>query len=105
MRNPHLRNCSPTNNWLKEALAVSDILLDPAQAAKIKTPLLLCQSARDTVVKLPEQEKFVSMVSGARLQAFDGRHELFLSEDGVMAAYVGAVMDFFASLLPDESEV
>ena len=96
MRNLHLRNCSPTNDWLWEALAVTDELLDPANAAKITTPLLLCQALQDDIVKLPEQEQFVSMIPGARLQAFDARHELYLSHDEVMEAYVRAVLGFFA---------
>ncbi|MBP3657052.1 MAG: alpha/beta fold hydrolase [Clostridia bacterium] len=102
-RNPHLQNCAPTYNWLREALVVSDALLDPAQLALIRTPLLLCQAKQDDVVLLPEQEKFVSLVRGARLRVFDAKHELYISHDEVLAEYVKAVLDYLAQ--PVEQEV
>lgn len=93
--NAHLQNCSPTYGWLREAIGVTERLLDPDNARKIKAPLLLCQAKQDSIVKLPEQEKFVSLVEGAQLRAFDARHELYFSEDGVLGEYVNAVIDFF----------
>ena len=75
-------------------MGVTDVLLDPAQTAKIKTPLLLCQAARDTIVCLPEQEKFVSQVAGARLAAFDAKHEIYSSEDAVLEGYLRTIIDF-----------
>lgn len=91
---PHLQNCSPSYRWVRESLAVTDRLLDPDRCRRIVTPLLLCQALRDTVVCLPEQERFVSQVSGATLRAFDAKHEIYGSDDAVMREYVPAVLAF-----------
>ena len=92
---PQYQNCSPTNRWLLEAIAVTRRLLDPANAAKIKTPLLLIQAGLDSIVCLPEQEKFVSMVEGARLLKLeDAKHEIYGGHDDVLRRYLEAVFAF-----------
>lgn len=96
MRNPHLQNCSPTYGWLKEALGVTAVLLDPENAKKIKTPLLLCQAKQEYIVGLEEQDRFVAMVEGAQKRVFDGRHELYLSDDAVLGEYLDALLEFYA---------
>ena len=95
VRHAHLQNCSPSYGWLRESLGVTDRLLKPQNAAKIKTPLLLCQAGMDTIVLLPEQERFVSQAAGAKLRRFEGaKHEIYGSDDAVMREYVPAVLSF-----------
>lgn len=91
---PYLQNCSPSYGWLRAGLGVTGRLLNPANCRKIATPLLLCQAARDDVVCLPEQERFVRQTAGARLRVFDAKHEIYNSDDAVMREYVPAVLDF-----------
>lgn len=92
---PHYQNCSPTNSWLREAIGVTRRLLKPANAAKIKTPLLLMQAGLDSIVCLPEQERFVSLVKGARLERLDdAKHEIYCGHDDVLRRYYEAIFAF-----------
>lgn len=94
---PHLQNCSPTYSWIREAVNVTRVLLAPENTARITTPLLLCQAGRDTIVRLPEQDRFVAQVRGARKRVFEtARHEIYGSEDAVMEEYVPAVIGFLS---------
>ena len=94
LENRHLQNCAPTYGWVREAIGVTKVLLNRALDRQIETPLLLCQAARDTVVRLPEQNKFVSLLPHAQLRAFDAKHEIYMSDDTVMREYVPAVIGF-----------
>lgn len=94
LQNAHLQNNAPTYGWVKEAVGVTKVLLNPETDRAIQTPLLLCQASRDTVVCLPEQNKFVSLLPHAQLRAFDAKHEIYMSEDAVMREYVPAVIGF-----------
>ena len=95
IRCAHLQNCSPSYGWLRESLGVTDRLLAPRNTAKIKTPLLLCQAGRDTIVLQPDQERFVHQVAGAQLRRFESaKHEIYGSDDAVMREYVPAVLSF-----------
>ena len=97
VKNAHLQNCSPSYRWVGQSLAVTDRLLDRQNCAKIKTPLLLCQAALDTVVCLPEQKQFVDQVAGAQLRVFEAaKHEIYGSHDEVMREYVPAVLEFLS---------
>ena len=87
-----LHNCSPTYSWIREAASVTEPLL--ARAHEIRTPVLLCQAKRDSIVRLKEQDVFISRVPQGRLMQFDAKHELYFSEDAVMAQYVPAVLGF-----------
>lgn len=89
-----LQNSSPSYSWIREGMGVTDKLLKPENAAKIKTPLLLCQAERDSIVCLPEQNRFVSMVKGAKLITFDSKHEIYSSAEDVLRQYYDTVLDF-----------
>ncbi|MFR5786696.1 MAG: hypothetical protein ACLUHE_06050 [Christensenellales bacterium] len=73
---------------------MTKVLLNRELDRQIETPLLLCQAARDTVVRLPEQNEFVSLLPHAQLRAFDAKHEIYMSDDTVMREYVPAVIGF-----------
>lgn len=95
MGTDYLQNCSPTYSWIREGVGVTKTLLDPKNAQKIKTPLLLCQAGQDTIVRLGPQNEFVKLVPGAKLVRFDNaRHEIYASEDETLRGYVAAVLDF-----------
>lgn len=94
--NVHLQNCAPTNAWLREAMGVSARLLDPANDAKIQTPLLLIQAGLDSIVCLPEQERFVRQTPGAKICRFDdAKHEIYCNHDEVLAPYLETILDFY----------
>ena len=94
LENAHLQNNAPTYGWVKEAVGVTKVLLNPEADRQIQTPLLLCQASQDTVVRLPEQNQFVSLLPHAQLRAFDAKHEIYMSGDDVMREYVPAVIGF-----------
>ena len=96
IHNAHLQNSAPTYGWVKEAIGVTKVLLDKEKDRAIKTPLLLCQASRDTVVRLPEQNAFVSQIPGAQLKAFDAKHEIYMSCDAVLKDYVPSVIGFLS---------
>ena len=89
-----LQNCSPSYSWVREGMSVTDQLLKTKNTDKIKTPVLLCQAARDSIVCLPEQNQFVEQVRGATLVSFDAKHEIYSSEDRVLKEYYNTVVDF-----------
>lgn len=93
---PQYQNCSPTNAWLREAIGVTRRLLNPDEAAKIKTPLLLIQAGLDSIVRLPEQAQFVKLVPGAKLICMDdAKHEIYCNEDAVLRPYLQYILDFY----------
>ena len=87
-----LQNCSPTYAWVREAAAVTGPLL--AGAAKIKTPVLLCQARQDSIVGLEEQDRFAARLQNGKKVVFDARHELYSSDQQVMKEYVESVIGF-----------
>ena len=94
LENAHLQNTAPTYGWVKEAVGVTKVLLDKELDCQIETPLLLCQASRDTVVCLPEQNRFVSLLPHAQLRAFDAKHEIYMSTNDIMREYVPTVIEF-----------
>lgn len=94
LENAHLQNTAPTYGWVKEAVGVTKVLLDKELDRQIETPLLLCQASRDTVVCLPEQNRFVSLLPHAQLRAFDAKHEIYMSTNDIMREYVPTVIEF-----------
>ena len=92
----HLQNSAPTYQWVREALRVTPKLLDPRNLSRIRTPVLLCQALRDTVVCLPEQEAFAAGLKDGRQETFDAKHEIYLSCDRVFRPYVTRVVGFLS---------
>ena len=87
-----LQNCSPTNSWVREGAGVTEPLLHRAQM--IRVPVMLCQAIQDTIVKLPEQERFIKKVPDGKMVKFDTKHEIYSSHDEVLGDYVNKVIDF-----------
>ena len=89
---PELQNCSPTYSWVREAAGVTEPLLHRAQM--IRVPVMLCQAIQDTIVKLPEQERFIKKVPDGKLVRFDAKHEIYGGHDDVLRRYLEAVFAF-----------
>ena len=93
---PRYQNCAPTNSWLREAIGVTRKLLKPENAKKIETPVMLIQAGLDSIVHLPEQEQFVSLVPGARLFKLDNaKHEIYCGHNEVLGRYLEEIFAFF----------
>lgn len=91
-----LQTCSPSYRWVAEACRVKKVLLNPDMASRITAKLLLCQTGKDTVVLLPEQNAFVSHLRDGSLATFpEAKHEIYFSEDQTMEKYLETVLNFF----------
>lgn len=98
---PNYQNCAPTNAWLREAVGVTRRLLDPKEAARIKTPLLLIQAGLDSIVCLPEQEQFAKLAPGASIYCFEkAKHEIYCNEDAVLEPYLQMIFDYYEGKEP-----
>lgn len=101
----YLQNCAPTYAWLREAIGVRKNLLDAQASGGIQTPVLLCQAGMDTVVSLPDQEKFVKLVPGAQLVKFPkAKHEIYISDNSILSEYVPQVIGFLRGPEDEDEE-
>lgn len=92
---PHLRNCSPTIGWVRNAMDVTDVLLNPANAAAIECPVLLLQAETDNSVVNSAQDEFIRLVPQGELVKIPGsRHEIFMSDDAVLDDYYSRIFGF-----------
>ena len=92
---PYLQNCSPTYNWVYQAADQTKELLKEKNTRAVKTEVLLCQAGLDTVVLLPPQDKFVSLLPHATLKRYEAaKHEIYNSTDDVVREYVQDVLAF-----------
>ena len=92
---PHLRNCSPTIGWVRNAMDVTDVLLDPAGAGAVSCPVLLLQAETDGSVINEAQDAFIRMVpKGELLQVAGSKHEIFMSDDAVLEGYYAKIFAF-----------
>lgn len=94
---PCLRNTSPTIGWVRNAMEVPDLLLDPANAGEIGCPVLLLQAERDHMVENDAQNRFIDMVPQGKLMQIPGsKHEIFMSSDDVLEGYYQTLFSFLA---------
>lgn len=92
---PCLRNCSPTIGWVRNAMDVTDVLLDSANAGAIERPLLLLQAENDGSVVNEAQDRFIAMVPKGELVMIPGsKHEIFMSGDDVLETYYAKLFGF-----------
>ena len=95
---PCLRNTSPTIGWVKNAMEVPDVLLNPANAGGIRCPVLLLQAEHDHMVENAAQERFIERMPNGRLVQIKGsKHEIAMSPDDVLERYYDTMLDFLDS--------
>ena len=95
LKNPHLRTCGPSFGWVKEAMAVTNQLLDPENCKKITAQVLIFQPETDQQVLSPYQDTFAEKI-GARLIRVPGaKHEIYASTNDVLEKYLKDVFEFF----------
>lgn len=95
---PLLQHCAPTYGWTWEAAAQTAGLMHKKETGKIQTKVLVCQAGLDNTVLNPMQDKFVSMIPGAKLARFEGaKHEIYNSTDDVMKPYMQTILQFFTT--------
>lgn len=95
-KEPLLRNCSATYNWLRESLIQSKKVLKDANCAKISVPVLLIQGGRDVTVQNSAEDAFIAKVPGGRKVVFpDALHEIFRGSDAQVEKYIDTITGFF----------
>ncbi len=95
LADPLLRTSAPSFSWVKQAIRVTGLNLDPARCAKITTPVLLCKAEVDGAVVPEAEDEFVGKVNGARLEQFgNSHHEIYLSVDDTLLAYLQTIEKF-----------
>lgn len=92
---PELQNGAPTYSWAREAMRVTDALLEPENAARVDCPVLLLQAEKDDLVDAGAQERFVRLLRDGRLvRMANCKHEIYMSTDDVLETYYQTILDF-----------
>ena len=85
-----------SNRWVYESLALRSRVLSPRACRRVQVPVLVCSAGRDTQVSLREQRLLAARLPQGRLLEFpDEKHELYNARNAGLAAFLGAVLDFF----------
>lgn len=98
-REPLYQMTAPSCQWLYGAAQLNHFLRADAWQ-KIRTPFLLFQAEKDTLVDHQEQERFVEKVRGAKhteaelVRIPGSRHEIFNSSSKVVQKYWETVFSF-----------
>ncbi|MBQ9009912.1 MAG: alpha/beta hydrolase [Clostridia bacterium] len=91
-----------TYRWIRESFGVRDKLLKAWPAEQVKSNVLLCQAGRDTLVSLPEQEKFIRRIKNGRLVCFESaKHEIYFSDDETVERYLKEIENFIRQEAPN----
>lgn len=81
--------------WLYEALDNIDFLLKNEDKEKIKTPILLFQAGKDSLVGDKGQQKFKEICENCNIIRYEkGKHELYLENDEILFDYMNKIFDF-----------
>ena len=90
-----LQTANPSNRWVSEAIRITKLNLDPVRCKKISCPVLLCQPEVDTSVYSEAEDEFIKLVPDGKLVQFkDCKHEIYMSVDGTMKAYLDEIRAF-----------
>lgn len=93
---PAYQTMGASNRWVYESLALRSRVLSPRACRRVQVPVLVCSAGRDTQVSLREQRLLAARLPQGRLLEFpDEKHELYNAGNAGLAAFLGAVLDFF----------
>lgn len=81
--------------WLYEALENIDLLLNNEDNNKIKTPILLLQAGKDSLVGSKGHIKFKEICENCNIIRYEkGKHDLYLETDEILFDYMNKIFDF-----------
>ena len=93
---PAYQTMGASNRWVYESLALRSRVLGPRACRRVQVPVLVCSAGRDTQVSLREQRLLAARLPQGRLLEFpDEKHELYNAGNAGLAAFLGAVLEFF----------
>ena len=97
-QNRYLQTCHPTFKWVGEAVRLQHYLLNRAPALFV-TPVLLCQSGRDSFVDNAAQLTYIKRQKKGRKELFpEAKHEIYRSREDILQHYYDIIFDFIDSL-------
>lgn len=96
-QHPQIKLGGATAHWIYQGITGADAVI--ADATAIKTPLLVLQAGKDSVVDNAAQDAFCARArceGGKPLRIEGAWHELFIESDDKRQSALNAVLDFFA---------
>jgi lysophospholipase len=85
---PRLGIGPPTLAWIDSANHSVRLLADPAEAARVTTPVLIVSAGDDRVVRNSAQHRFAAMAPNCRIETIAAsRHEILMERDPIRAEF------------------
>ncbi|RSX55224.1 lysophospholipase [Bifidobacterium dolichotidis] len=98
---PHYQPSAASNEWVRQALQMSQGILRPSMCARISVPVLLCQATNDVWVHTNKQDEFRERVLAAGgsmyFERFNACHAIFSMPNHVLAPYLKDILRFLHS--------
>lgn len=86
---------SGSYEWGREAINAGKFVISKKQAKKVKTPVLLFQAGKDTLVTPGAQKEFIKRISDGQLVIVpDIRHEIYRAPNSVLQPYLEMILNF-----------
>lgn len=93
--NSEIQRGGASFRWLYEALDNIDFLLKNEDDNKIKTPILLFQAGKDSLVGAKGHTKFKGICENCNIIRYEkGKHDLYLENDEILFDYMNKIFDF-----------
>ena len=93
---PEYRTYGGTYAWARASLRATRRL--EKDAGKVRTPVLLLQAGKDTMVRPGGQEKFAAKSKNTKVARFpDSKHEIFNGTARIRERYYSEVFRFYES--------
>lgn len=91
---------SGSYEWGREAINAGKFVISKKQARKVKTPVLLFQAGKDTLVKPGPQKEFIKRIADGQLVVVpDIRHEIYRAPNSILQPYLEAIFEFYEKAL------
>lgn len=100
LNNEYLQTNGASYSWLKTSLTATSKMVNPENAVRATTPILLFQSENDSLVLPQPQHEFVNAAPNAELIFVPGaKHELFSTENDIFIPYLNTILAFYEAHL------
>lgn len=94
--NKEYQTTSASYSWARQSVLAGRRACSARETAKVKIPVLLLQAGVDTLVKSESQQKFIARIAHGKLERVpNSKHEIFRSENSVLAGYYERILSFF----------
>ena len=98
--NPHLTVGGPTWDWISAAFDSQRMLDEPGALESLSLPVLILAARHDRLVSSAAIERGAARLPNARLDVFEGGHDLLREADPVRAEVIDSIAAFFDRYAP-----